>query len=127
MSIQPRGWSDREVEQILGKLLQAGVLISAAVSLLGGAFYLLHSGGEPADYGTFRGVGGGLDSVRGVLRGAAEMRSRAVIQLGLLLLILTPIARVALSLLAFVHQRDRMYVGITGLVLALLLFSLVGG
>ena len=46
---------------------------------------------------------------------------------GLLLLIATPVARVALSLVAFVLQRDRLYVGITAFVLALLLASLVGG
>ena len=45
---------------------------------------------------------------------------------GLLLLIATPIARVALSLIAFARQRDRMYVCITTLVLGLLLFSLFG-
>jgi uncharacterized membrane protein len=50
-----------------------------------------------------------------------------MIQLGLLLLIATPVARVAFSVVAFVLERDRMYVGITLLVLAVLLFSLLGG
>jgi len=46
---------------------------------------------------------------------------------GLLLLIATPIARVGLSLVAFVHQRDRLYAAITAFVLLLLLASLAGG
>jgi uncharacterized membrane protein len=50
-----------------------------------------------------------------------------VILLGLLLLVATPIARVALSLVAFMRQRDRRYVLITAIVLAILLFSLAGG
>jgi uncharacterized membrane protein len=69
----------------------------------------------------------GLDSVHGVVGGALELRSRWVVQLGLLLLIATPIARVGLSLAAFARQRDGTYVAITALVLALLLFSLLGG
>jgi uncharacterized membrane protein len=50
-----------------------------------------------------------------------------VIQLGLLLLVATPIARVALSLIGFFRQGDRKYVVITAIVLGILLFSLVGG
>jgi uncharacterized membrane protein len=48
-------------------------------------------------------------------------------QLGLFLLIATPVARVVFSLLAFAIQRDHLYVGITLVVLAVLTFSLTGG
>ena len=47
-------------------------------------------------------------------------------QLGLLLLIATPIARVMFSAVVFAIDRDRMYVGFTLLVLAVLLYSLFG-
>jgi uncharacterized membrane protein len=47
-------------------------------------------------------------------------------QLGLLLLIATPIARVMFSAVAFAMERDRMYVGFTLIVLAVLLYSLFG-
>ena len=50
-----------------------------------------------------------------------------MIQLGLLVLIATPIARVAFSLVAFALQRDRIYVIVTLIVLAVLLYSLTGG
>ena len=121
-----RRWTDHEVEQFIGTLLRAGVLVSAAVTLIGGFIFLSHSASEPADFRVFRGVPEGLDSVSGVLDGAIRLRGRWIIQLGLLLLIATPIARVALSLIAFARQRDRMYVCITTLVLGLLLFSLFG-
>ena len=49
-----------------------------------------------------------------------------MIQLGLLLLIATPVARVAFSLVAFIRQRDRTYIVITTIVLGLLLYSLMG-
>ncbi len=53
-------------------------------------------------------------------------RGQGLIQLGLLLLIATPIARVALSVVGFAIERDRMYVAFTLIVLAILLYSLLG-
>ena len=46
---------------------------------------------------------------------------------GLVLLIATPVVRVAFMLIAFVVQRDRVYAAISGLVLALLLYGLLLG
>jgi uncharacterized membrane protein len=77
-------------------------------------------------YGEFRGQPPELTSVAGVVRGVRALDPRAVIQLGLLLLIATPVARVAFSLVAFLRQRDRTYVVITSIVLLLLLYSLLG-
>jgi uncharacterized membrane protein len=53
-------------------------------------------------------------------------RGRGLIQLGLLFLIATPIARVAFSIVGFAIERDRMYVVFTLIVLAILLYSLLG-
>jgi uncharacterized membrane protein len=61
------------------------------------------------------------------VRGAIGLHARAVVQLGLVLLIATPVARVAMSLVAFALQRDRVYIVVTSIVLALLIFSLTGG
>ena len=127
MLARTRVWSDHEVEQVIGRLLRAGVLFSATVATIGGILYLFRYGAATADYRTFQGVPAGLDNVHGVLRGTLELRSRWIIQLGLLFLIATPIARVGFSLVAFALQRDRLYVVITTVVLALLLFSLFGG
>jgi len=49
------------------------------------------------------------------------------VQLGLVLLIATPMVRVALTLVAFLWQRDRLYVCITAFVLALLVYGLFWG
>lgn len=121
-----RRWSDEEVEAWIGSLLRYGVLTAAAVALVGGLVYTALHAGEHVDYRTFRAVTPGLDSVHGVFKGVFQLRSRWIIQLGLLLLIATPVARVALSLVAFLLQRDRMYVVVTAIVLGLLLFSLFG-
>ena len=58
--------------------------------------------------------------------GLRELRPIAFAQAGLLVLIATPVARVMASVVAFILERDRLYVVITIVVLAILLFSLFG-
>ncbi len=67
-----------------------------------------------------------LRGVRPLFREAAQFDSRAIIQLGILLLIETPVVRVALSVAAFWLQHDRIYVLFTLVVLGILLYSLFG-
>ena len=125
---QPQPWRDRRIEIILGNLLRTGALISAAVVLLGACIYLLHHAHEPADYRVFRGEPSEYRTIAGVIQSVINGRGRGqgLIQLGLLLLIATPIARVAFSVMGFAIERDRMYVAFTLIVLAILLYSLLG-
>jgi uncharacterized membrane protein len=124
---EQRGWTDQQVEQFLGNLLRIGVLLAAAVVLLGGIVYLVHEGAATPDYERFHGEPPPLRTVGGVVAEARTLDGKGVIQLGLLLLIAVPVARVAFSVLAFALQRDRVYVLVTLLVLGVLLFSLFGG
>jgi uncharacterized membrane protein len=64
--------------------------------------------------------------VPGIVGAAWTGRARGIIQLGLLLLIATPVTRVVLSVGMFALQRDRRYVVITLVVLAVLLYSIFG-
>lgn len=66
-------------------------------------------------------------SLADVLTGLGEVRGRAVTMMGLLLLMVLPVARVGLSLVLFAQRRDRAYVAITAVVLALLLVSFALG
>jgi uncharacterized membrane protein len=118
---------DHAVEQLLGNFLRWSVLTAAAIVLAGGLLYLARHGGEPVSYRTFHGQPAQLTTLRGIAAGALALDARAVLQLGVLALVATPILRVAFSLVAFLVQRDRMYVLITAIVLALLAFSLLGG
>ncbi|MGE5732467.1 MAG: DUF1634 domain-containing protein [Gemmatimonas sp.] len=127
MTNRPQRVSDHAVEQFVGRLLQLGVLIAAFVVLLGGALLLVQHGGTPVGYSVFTAEPDGLRSITGILRGVAAMQSESIVQLGLLLLIATPVARVAFTLVAFVIQRDRTYIAVTSIVLALLLYGLVFG
>jgi uncharacterized membrane protein len=114
------------VERTLARLLRTGVVLSAAIVVLGGAVYLFRHGGERPHYGVFRGEPSDLRTVAGIVRDAASASGRGLIQLGLVVLIATPVARVAFSVIAFALQRDRTYVIVTLAVLALLLLSLTG-
>lgn len=66
-------------------------------------------------------------SIQEVWAGLQEFKPAAIISLGLLLLIATPVIRVGLSVILFIKEGDYLYTGITLLVLAILLFSLVFG
>ena len=119
-------WNDEGLERIVSKLLIAGVLLSAAVVLLGGACYLARYGQETADYRVFHPVPQEYRSLRGVIHAIGPANCAAVIQLGLLILIATPIARVAFSLAGFAFERDWAYVVITSIVLVVLIYSVAG-
>jgi len=119
-------WTDQKIENIVGNLLRAGVLLSAVVVLCGGILYLIKYGHAPADYRIFRGEPTDLTSVSGIVRDAFALHSRGLIQLGLLLLIATPVARVAFSIFGFAEVKDPMYVAFTVIVLLILLYSLIG-
>lgn len=121
-------WTDERIERWVATLLRGGVYLAAGVTVLGGIALLIRDGRSIADYRVFRGEPAGLMSLRGVLAGVGRLESQAIVQLGLILLIATPVARVLVSLVAFALQRDRLYVTITAIVLAVLLFSfLLGG
>jgi uncharacterized membrane protein len=108
--------TDRRLELILGTLLRVGVALSAAVVLGGGVWYLAALGMAPTNYRHFHaGPRGSMVGMSG-----PEM----TIQVGLLILIATPVARVIFSLMGFALERDRVYVAITLVVLAILAYSI---
>jgi uncharacterized membrane protein len=109
----------------MGNLLRAGVILSAIVVLAGGMFYLTRYGTTSPHYRVFRGEPADLRSVSGVLTNAIDLDSRGLIQFGLLLLVATPVARVAFSIFAFARQHDFTYVVFTLIVLGVLIYSLV--
>jgi|SRR5579871_357931 uncharacterized membrane protein len=119
-------WTDQKIEIIVANLLRIGVTSAAAIVLLGGIVFLARHGAAPARYGLFAGEPSNLTHWKGILRAAFGLRGRGIIQLGLLLLIATPVARVAFSVVAFALERDWLYVTVAGFVLLVLLFSLVG-
>jgi uncharacterized membrane protein len=119
--------SDRGIERIVSVVLRSGVLLSASVVLAGGIYYLIRHGEELADYRTFRGQPSVDRYIEQIVEGAVQVRARSIIQAGILLLIATPILRVAVSLAGFALERDGKYVLITSIVLLVLLYSVISG
>jgi len=118
-------WNDKSFEIVIGRLLRFGVILAAAWVLAGGIHYLIQFRGEKPDYKVFHGEPADLRYISGIVHEGLELNARALIQFGLLLLIATPIARVAFSVIGFALEKDWMYVGITLAVLTLLIYTFI--
>jgi uncharacterized membrane protein YfcA/uncharacterized membrane protein len=120
--VQPVAHVETVATMSIGWILQGGVLLSAAVIVLGVLLLPLRPGGfSPERVLAFPAT------LNQVMTGLLVLRPQAVITLGLLLLIATPVIRVAASVLVFAFERDRKFVLITLIVLVILLGSLFFG
>ncbi len=109
-----------------------GVLTSLAVILVGTLVTFLHHPeyiSSPQELARLTQGGAGFPhTLRDVVAGLAALRGQALVVLGLLILIATPVVRVAVTVLVFLEERDRTYIAITATVLILLILSsFVGG
>ena len=111
-----------ELRVVVARVLLVGVAVSAALVLAGfvaslfvgwdGSLLGAAPGGDPTDVGA-------------LAEGLQNLRPQAIAQLGLLTLILTPMTRVAASLVLFAVERDRTYVVVSVIVLVILLAGLL--
>ena len=121
-----RAVDERQMDRLIGGLLRAGVLASALLVLIG-VIVSLGQGGMPvAAYRSFPGAPGNMRTMGAILGEALRGNGRGIVQLGVLVLVATPIARVVLSVVAFAVQGDGVYVCVTLVVLAVLGVSLFG-
>jgi len=116
---------DQRLEAAIGRMLRIGVTLAALVVLSGGALYLLQAHAPVPDYTHFRSSPEEARSIGGTFAGVAKGSPVSIIQLGILLLIATPVVRVALALAGFLVERDWLYTAVGTIVLAILLFSLI--
>lgn len=118
----------RDTEILISYVLRIGVLLSLVIVVAGLILSFthhptyFHSSKElvrltTVDSGEFP------DTIGGVWDGLKEVHGQAIIMVGLILLILTPVVRVAVSILAFVYEHDSKFVIFTTLVLALLILA----
>jgi uncharacterized membrane protein len=118
------------VESALSLLLRGGVIVSSLIVIVGLVLMYFHHPGYFHRAVAAETVAREMafpHTVGEVYRGLLAWQGRSVILLGLFVLIATPVLRVALSVLVFLHQRDRMFVVITLIVLSLLLLSFMLG
>jgi uncharacterized membrane protein len=138
-------WTDERISDWIGHLLRVGMIASGAIILVGGVIYLyFHGGTDAPDRSKFVAMPPEFSSPHAIARAAllgrrsedspkgpavplSDGRGRALIQLGLLLLIATPVLRVAFSIIAFARQRDFVYVLLPLIVLSVLIYSLFSG
>ena len=116
--------TDHDLESVMGRLLITGVIISAALVLFGGVIYLYQMGFSYPHFKTFRSEPSSLRSVKQIIKGVGNFDSLSIIQLGLLLLIATPVSRVIFAVIGFLLEKDYLYVAISLIVLAILAYSL---
>lgn len=118
---------DETLEQTISNLLRLGISVAASLGLIGGLWLLSTTGSQPVAFGTFQGAApvfrSPITTVQAILHPNGPLRPLALIQLGILVLLATPILRVAFSALGFIREKDHIYVLITLIVLGTLLTS----
>ena len=126
-------WTEKDVELYIGKLLRYGVILSCIITLVGGIIYLNQQHGTIPDYKAtpseleFNGVAEYLRGLPSIWEGILQFDGAAIIQLGVIVLITTPVIRVAFSAIAFLIEKDYMYVTITLIVLCIILANVLFG
>jgi len=110
------------IQDISAWVLRIGVVVSVTVMLVGIAFSFVH-GTTPVS----RMQSATFDyRPRAILKGVLAGSGKAIIEVGIYLLVLTPIMRVFMSALMFAfHEKDWLYAAITFLVLVLTVAGLV--
>lgn len=130
-------WSERDVEQYIGKLLRYGVILACTITTLGGIIYILQTDRSMSEVvSSFKAIPNGsffagseeyLRRLKTIIPQVLNLDGAAIIQLGVIVLIATPILRVAFSAISFLIERDYMYVFITLIVLSVIMANLVFG
>lgn len=114
---------DKDIQSLLGKLLRAGVFTSLVCTTIGGIIYLYHNGWSSINYNTFENTS--LHRIS--FFSSHDPLGVYIIKIGVLVLILTPIARVLFSLVAFFLEKDYLYTTISTIVLIIMICSMVFG
>jgi len=120
-----------QVELLISNLLRIGVVASLSFVVVGTALSFLHH----PDYLSSSTALAGLTelgtpfphTLPDIVAGVRDLREQSIVIVGLLLLIATPVMRVAVSIFAFVYQGNRVFAVITTVVLSLLILSFVLG
>jgi uncharacterized membrane protein len=126
-------WAERDMELFIGRLLRYGVILSCGITLIGGVFYLIQHGAQMPDYNPipddqpFEGASMYLRELSTILPRVMSLDGAAIIQLGVCVLIATPILRVAVSVIAFLVEKDFLYVIITLIVLTIIIANMLLG
>lgn len=120
------------IQQLIGNTLRWGVILACLLATIGGVYYLMQHGLDPVpDYRNFEAANAAAQlnftTLGGLWQGILHGDAASCIQVGVIVLILTPIARVVLSFFDFIVEQDWLYVVITAIVLAVIISNSLGG
>lgn len=119
--------TDQDLDISVAAMLRFGVSLSALVVLIGGVLWLRHPLVVHPDYTHFNPGDPALRTLTGTIQGTIDFAPKSIIQLGLIVLIATPVARVVFCVIGFARQRNLLYVAVSSVVLTILLYSLIRG
>jgi len=124
-----------KTEIVAGKTLRIGVIVAMTLSVAGGIIYLFQHHGIVTSYEAiprgsniaFVGTATYLRELSTIIPRILQFDGAAIIQLGVIVLIATPILRVAMSLISFLIEKDKLYVLITFIVLIVIFCNMIFG
>jgi uncharacterized membrane protein len=120
-----KSFQDKDLQSFIGNLLRWGVLIAMGIVVVGLVLYLFQYGRSAADYSTFD--PGGTFRLDRFYAALKTGDSKAIMELGVIALIATPVARVLFTMIGFWLEKDRLYTLIAFLVLCIIAYSLFFG
>jgi uncharacterized membrane protein len=119
--------NDTDIQLLLSKVLRAGTIISMSVVFLGGMLYIYRHGHSVVNYHKFTGIPDFIRYTSRLIPGAISFKGQSIIQIGIILLIFTPILRVFFSFIGFFLEKDYLYTCISVLVLVIIFASMLSG
>ncbi len=120
-------FKDKDMQAIIGWILRIGVITSMLVVFVGGILFVYRHGSSMPSYKTFNGIPAFLQTSDGIINGILHLRGQAIILLGIVLLIATPIIRVVFSTIGFIIEKDYLYTAISLIVLLIIITSMLSG
>jgi uncharacterized membrane protein len=114
---------EERLRLLLSRVMIWGVLLAALIMVAGGAIFLSRHAGQPPGDHKFTGEPGDLRHPVAIFKAALHGNDDCLIQVGVLLLLLNPLARVAMAAVGYAASKDRLYAGVATFVLAVLVVS----
>jgi uncharacterized membrane protein len=120
-------FKDTDMQLVIGWILRGGVTVSMVIVVIGGVLFIYRHGHSVPDFSTFKGTPGFISTPKGVFQNAFQLKGQAIIQLGIALLIATPILRVVFAAVGFILEKDYLYTLISVIVLLVIIISMITG
>ncbi|MBK1897457.1 DUF1634 domain-containing protein [Chryseobacterium paridis] len=122
-----KNFTDVDLNRSVGNLLRMGVILSVVISIAGFIKLFLEGFKMPKNYTSLE-VGSSSEKVWGQFWDSlCKGEGMAIIQLGILVLIFTPLMRIVFALIGYLKEKDYVYVVISSIVLAIMAISFFTG